>query len=55
MYVGSKTLGVLGFFILPFVVILIKVYNDAGLIHVFRDVHEGEDAEVQKGGESPAE
>lgn len=55
MYVGSKTLGVLGFFILPFVVILIKVYNDAGLIHVFRDVHEGEGAEVQKGGESPAE
>ena len=42
MYVGSKTLGVLGFFILPFIVILIKVYNDAGLIHVFKDVHDGE-------------
>ncbi len=48
MYVGSKTLGVLGFFILPFIVILIKVYNDAGLIHVFKDVHEGENTEVQK-------
>ena len=43
MYVGSKTLGVLGFFILPFIVILIKVYNDAGIIHVFKDVHEGEE------------
>ena len=43
MYVGSKTLGVLGFFILPFIVILIKVFNDAGLIHVFKDVH-AEDA-----------
>ena len=43
MYVGSKTLGVLGFFILPFIVILIKMYNDAGIIHVFKDVHEGEE------------
>ncbi len=39
MYIGSKTLGVLGFFILPFAVILVKVYNDAGLLHVFKDVH----------------
>lgn len=42
MYVGSKTLGVLGFFILPFVVILIKVFNDAGIIHVFKDHHTDE-------------
>lgn len=39
MYVGSKTLGILGFFILPFIVILIKVFNDAGLIRVFKDSH----------------
>lgn len=39
MYVGSKTLGILGFFILPFMVILIKVFNDAGLIRVFKDSH----------------
>ena len=48
MYVGSKTLGVLGFFILPFIVILVKVFNDAGLIHVFKDVHS--DEEVQTSG-----
>lgn len=36
MYIGTKTLGVLGFFILPFIVILIKKFNDAGLIHLFR-------------------
>ena len=48
MYVGSKTLGVLGFFILPFIVILVKVFNDAGLIHVFKDVHA--DEEVQTSG-----
>ena len=55
MYVGSKTLGVLGFFILPFIVILIKVYNDAGLIHVFKDVHEGEEKKPQDGGELKAD
>jgi len=36
MYIGTKTLGVLGFFILPFVVILIKVLNDEGVISVFK-------------------
>lgn len=36
MYVGTKTLGVLGFFILPFVVILIKLLNDEGVIKVFK-------------------
>ena len=36
MYVGTKTLGVLGFFILPFCVILIKKFNDEGIIHLFK-------------------
>lgn len=38
MYIGTKTLGVLGFFILPFSVVLLKVFNDAGLIHIFKNV-----------------
>ncbi len=42
MYVGSKTLGILGFFILPFIVILIKVLNDAGIIHLFKNSDEAE-------------
>ncbi|MBR3767973.1 MAG: sporulation integral membrane protein YtvI [Clostridia bacterium] len=46
MYVGSKTLGVLGFFILPFIVILIKVFNDAGLIVLFRNRHSEETEQV---------
>ena len=37
MYVGTKLLGVLGFFILPFTVILIKRFNDEGIIHLFKD------------------
>ncbi len=36
MYIGTKTLGVLGFFILPFIVILIKVLNDEGIINIFK-------------------
>ena len=52
MYVGSKTMGVLGFFILPFIVILVKVFNDAGLIRVFKDVH---DDEAENGGNQAAE
>ncbi len=42
MYVGSKTMGILGFFILPFAVIMVKVLNDAGIIHLIKDVHRGE-------------
>ncbi len=36
MYIGTKTIGVLGFFILPFVVILIKELNDHDIIHLFK-------------------
>lgn len=36
MYVGTKTIGVLGFFILPFCVILINKFNEAGIIHLFK-------------------
>ncbi len=55
MYVGSKTLGVLGFFILPFAVILIKVFNDAGLIHVFKDVHDDEEIQENTAPEKVSE
>ena len=43
MYVGTKTLGVLGFFILPFGVILIKKFNDEGIIHLFKSAPEYEE------------
>lgn len=50
MYIGTKTLGVLGFFILPFIVILIKVLNDEGVISVFKKaVSAKADAGVNKG------
>ena len=36
MYIGTKTLGILGFFILPFTCIVIKRLNDEGIIHLFK-------------------
>ncbi len=36
MYIGTKTLGILGFFILPFAAIVVKQLNDEGIIHLFK-------------------
>ena len=64
MYIGTKTIGVWGFFILPFVVILIKELNEHGIIHLFKPVHaaaEGEAppsdqaADVPEESETPSE
>ena len=52
MYVGTKTLGVLGFFILPFCVILIKKFNDEGIIHLFKSAS-AEPAPVPAAQETP--
>lgn len=35
MYVGIKVFGAIGIFILPFIVIIVKLLNDEGIIHVF--------------------
>ena len=45
MFIGTKLLGVLGFFILPFTVILIKRFNDEGIIHLFKSSHTPEPSE----------
>lgn len=50
MYIGTKAIGVLGIFILPFVAILIKQFNDAGIIHLFKSSEAAETA-----AETPAE
>ena len=36
MYVGAKLLSVVGFFVVPFTVIVIKKFNDEGIIHLFK-------------------
>lgn len=35
MYIGIKVFGAIGIFILPFIVIIVKLLNDEGIIHVF--------------------
>lgn len=55
MYVGTKLLGVLGFFILPFTVILIKKFNDEGIIHLFKTKDDEDDTEAKTGEPAPAE
>ncbi len=35
MYIGNKLFGIIGIFILPFIVIIFKLLNDEGIIHVF--------------------
>lgn len=36
MYLGLKIFGVLGMFILPFTITILKVLNDDGIIHIWR-------------------
>ena len=55
MYIGTKTIGVLGFFILPFVVILIKELNDHDIIHLFRHAPAEPAAEAAGETEGPAD
>lgn len=43
MYIGTKTLGVLGFFILPFIVIILKEFNKKGILHWLKFAPEDEE------------
>lgn len=42
MYIGLKTMGVLGVFIAPLIIIMVKLLNDEGIIHLWK-VTEKED------------
>jgi sporulation integral membrane protein YtvI len=55
MYIGTKTLGVLGFFILPFCVILIKELNEHDVIHLFKHATADSAAEATGETEGPAD
>jgi len=37
IYIGLKLFGVLGFFIVPLVIIMIKLLNDEGVIHLWKN------------------
>ncbi|MBR2078798.1 MAG: sporulation integral membrane protein YtvI [Clostridia bacterium] len=40
LYIGLKTMGVLGMFIAPVTVIMLKLLNDEGIIHLWKSSHE---------------
>ncbi len=46
MYVGAKLLSVVGFFVVPFTVIVIKKFNDEGIIHLFKTADMPEETAV---------
>lgn len=45
MYIGSQLFGFIGIFLLPILIIIIKLLNDEGVIHIWKktDAFEGED------------
>ena len=44
MFIGSQIFGVIGIFILPITIVMIKLLNDEGIINIFHKTDEKEDA-----------
>lgn len=42
MYIGSRIFGVIGLFLLPITVVMVKMLNDEGIIHIFHKVEDSE-------------
>jgi predicted PurR-regulated permease PerM len=42
MFFGSQIFGVIGIFILPLTIVMIKILNDEGIIHIFHYSKENE-------------
>ena len=45
MFIGSQIFGVIGIFILPITIVMIKLLNDEGIINIFLKTDEKEDVE----------
>lgn len=45
MFIGSQIFGVIGIFILPITIVMIKLLNDEGIINIFHKTDEKEDVE----------
>ena len=52
MYIGIKLFGAIGIFLLPITVIMIKILNDEGIIHLFR-TKKTEEAKAAAAAETP--
>ena len=42
MYIGSRIFGFIGLFLLPITIVMVKMLNDEGIVHVFHKVEEVE-------------
>lgn len=47
MYVGSQIFGVLGIFLLPITLVMVKLLNEEGIIHVFHSVDGSEEISTE--------
>ena len=48
MYVGLKVFGVLGMFIAPMIIIMLKLLNDEGILHLWKPMKKAEAADKDK-------
>lgn len=48
MYVGLKIIGVLGMFIAPMIIIMLKLLNDEGILHLWKPLKKAEQTESTK-------
>lgn len=48
MYIGSQLFGFIGIFLLPILVIIIKLLNDEGIIHLWKPSNFSKDEEVRE-------
>lgn len=51
MYIGLKVFGIIGMFMVPLTIILIKLLNDEGVIHIWKNADD-EEKEITDGGNS---
>lgn len=47
MYVGTQIFGVLGIFILPITLVMVKLLNEEGIIHIFHKVDDSEEKKAK--------
>ena len=46
MYIGLKVIGVLGMFIAPMIIIMLKLLNDEGILHLWKPMKKAEEGAV---------
>lgn len=49
MYIGLKLFGIIGMFMVPLTIILIKLLNDEGVIHIWKNDEEKSEKEIDGG------